>query len=635
MVLFALCISFVLSILPSARDRARTNAGAPSRLISSASIILALCAVSLGITAVVLSFTADISVDALAAVVFGLAPALVAMPFDAIQYAFIRAFDLPGSVLRQSSDDFRYARIGDRCGSSPNAKLWYPLKGSLCRATPCNALMYVRNFPSKYYNPLFLLNTCGGVQAHRIPRKVVSERLLQWRGERIAHTGHVVMLRDYDSGPEVRWWRLISSGVWLISRPWIVHIDSQAQMLQALELLADIVAIGRLILHFERDFVYEQLKSEPVRKAITGTAGTICNAILVELNLQEWGCFDDSLVTALAQDHFDLKENLAREYGLLFLLLTVKSNIFGGRLPEPERQMISLELLDPGMSTANASGFEQDSEGRKTAAGQSTVGKSYGGRPEANKNAETIRDGRDGQASSPYLEYENDIEEWKEKETAVECTTPWTALKLFLDWINVWRRMIEWLHRVKGFEKRLSGQDVIKKLVRYDCVRCSNKSRLREWNPRSFFSGSTSNLMSSSEGSEKGRKKLKKHEKEEDLEQFHREHETTQCGQNGFLEYTANLVMEWLRAWGCPSVELVDPGGSEKKYVAIPENAILRVPSVSPFPMRTMKDIRLNLSMVTNDDHGSIPTSNLRPETNSGRAVPPSPSTPRLRKLST
>lgn len=498
LVLFALVTSFVLAMLPSTRDRARTNGGVPSPITSWISIVLIICSAGLGAGAITLSFTGSVSVDALAAVVFGLAPALVSMPFDAIHYIFIRTFDLPGSVLLLSSDEFRYARVGDSCGSGlTEANLSLLRKGS-CNGDTCNATMYVRHLPSRYFNPLY-----GSVQAYRPPGMNVRDDLLQWRGERIGHTRHVVLLKDYDTGSEVRWWRLISSGVWLMSQPWLVHLDSQAQMLQSLELLADIVAIERLVLHFERESLYRDLKSDTVLKGIMGTPGITCNAILGHLNLREWGCFDDSLVAALKKNNFDWKDNLAKEYGLLFLLLTVKSGIYGGRLLEPEGPTPTLESHDgfprpalrkkdetihvPSISSYDAP------EGTKLPTtfwrGDEKSGGNISSVPPSGPNTP------DGSDSGASMESNDGVSD-ASASAVVRVRYVMRSIPNSFNPRIRWRGLIRWLHEVKGFKRRCSGDEIIESLVNFQCSGCD----IIQGENKEVFKGTTAKRVRFAEG---------------------------------------------------------------------------------------------------------------------------------------
>lgn len=177
---------------------------------------------------------------------------------------------------------------------------------------------------------------------------------MQRHGIRIGHTRNFVLLRDTDHGMTAWWWAAVCSGTRLIADPPLVRLNSQERVLNGLALLADIVCISSLVQRHDA-LLATLIKSDgAVRSAITGMVGIVCNLMLDELGLDNWGRIGTDM---LLEDY--VYRRLHRKK-VLFLVLTHYSNIFGPPTTETtgdmngqrmSAQQIMDTIMESGMMT--------------------------------------------------------------------------------------------------------------------------------------------------------------------------------------------------------------------------------------------------------------------------------------------
>lgn len=153
------------------------------------------------------------------------------------------------------------------------------------------------------------------------------------RGRCLEHRSNFMVLENFNKVSEVRWWRSVFSATWIIARPWRVYLNSADDGMQALALLSDIIAIGRLVFKHRLGYVRKQImRCEKMRKSMRQTAGIVCNAILMEVGLKEWGLIEEKMF----EDNYSFPGERCKRYGLLFIVLTIKSDMYGGRRKDEE-----------------------------------------------------------------------------------------------------------------------------------------------------------------------------------------------------------------------------------------------------------------------------------------------------------
>lgn len=258
--------------------------------------------------------------------------------------------------LNVKPHDFRYIRYGRRCGDDPDSARWADTFGGQCRGSDCRVNMFIRIMPSSRSAARYSDPFSAAFESDENDRRSGSGQLqtVQRYGKRIGHTRNFVLLRDRDHSMTAWWWAALSSGTRLVAEPSLVHLNSKERVLNALALLADIVSISTLVQRYDA-FLAAQLKSDrAIRSAITGMEGIVCNLMLDELNLDNWG----RIGTDMLLENY-VYRRLHRKK-VLFLVLTHYSNVFGPPTAETaggmngqrmSAQQIMDTIMESGMMT--------------------------------------------------------------------------------------------------------------------------------------------------------------------------------------------------------------------------------------------------------------------------------------------
>lgn len=152
---------------------------------------------------------------------------------------------------------------------------------------------------------------------------------IRWNGAILQHTPTVVMVRNLVPVPEQKWYLALSRSVWLVMQPWMLRLSRPGQVVCALRLVSDIMAIGRLVIHFRGDIIsqlIDELDFDADNKA--RAALQVCNSIIREIGLIEWGQLEVSQIKRLQSKSIRV-EQLGDLYSLILLVLIFKSNLFG------------------------------------------------------------------------------------------------------------------------------------------------------------------------------------------------------------------------------------------------------------------------------------------------------------------
>lgn len=167
---------------------------------------------------------------------------------------------------------------------------------------------------------------------HRGPKAIEAaykrknaKRDVQLHGIRADHSKHSVTLLDLNNGLKAWWWNSVSSATWLIAQPSLARLTWRGSVYEALALLSDIISIGDLVLSLRRDAIMTELLSK-CSLEISGRSSPLLarNAILEALEL-DWGPlpFPFNLSST-----FKYPRDEPQEYGILFFVLIVKTNMF-------------------------------------------------------------------------------------------------------------------------------------------------------------------------------------------------------------------------------------------------------------------------------------------------------------------
>lgn len=363
LITLALLTSIVLSVIPSARVLNRARRPLASALVVALALLSCLCALVLSLLALALGWSRDISLDALAGVVFALAPALIQLPRDTLRYGLLALRLRTRVSLRVAAPRFRYVRFGRACGRDlAAARPAWAAPFPACAGPACCVGMFIRALPlpparSSRPDAFGLAGrvrprppapppaddapllpapattlpespapTTSAVRLSSVgppPPAAPEAELLHWHGRRVGHSRNFVLLRDLDDGITSWWWDAVSSAVHLVDKPPAYYVKNAARMLNALALLSDIISIGELVIRHRRAFLSWQLAANNgVRACVTATPGIVCNKIMAELGLCDWGTIGiDTL------EH-DIPETSRKKYGVLFLVLAEKSQMF-------------------------------------------------------------------------------------------------------------------------------------------------------------------------------------------------------------------------------------------------------------------------------------------------------------------
>lgn len=341
LITLALLCSIVLSLIPPSKQLSRTRHLLHTYLTVNLAVLSSAGAIVLSVIALTFGWARKISLDALAGVVFALAPGLTQLPRETLTYGF-NAFRMGRrKSLNLKSHNFRYIRIGSRCGTDKNAAnvYWTENFSPYCHAAACPVRLYIRilplpepshlsslfsRHPQDFFGPGILNQTSTSSSSsspHADPpntamqppqpqiapgspssalailgdpdymRDPNGKGYLQWHGRRVGHTKNYVQLRDLEHGISAWWWEAISSEMDLLERPLKYIVKNKARMLNALALLSDIISIGDLVIRYRINLLHMQLSCDRgIQIAVTATPGYMCNALLKALGLDtSWG----------------------------------------------------------------------------------------------------------------------------------------------------------------------------------------------------------------------------------------------------------------------------------------------------------------------------------------------------------
>ena len=302
----------------------------------------ALAANGVIVATVVLGYKRKISLDAIAAVVFALIPGLVSFPRDAFIEVFVYATIIYLRVLPVRYKNFSYVTFGRACNEDMLPEDT-PFTG--CSGEACTANIYIRKLmlSNMYFPTLSTKIFRSRRMRNRIEqepqkssslfKRCFSRRpeadAIRWNGLVVQHENSVVTVRNIIPVPEQKWYLQLSSAIWLVMQPWTVHLSRPAQVVCALRVISDIMSIGRLIILFRGEVISEitdELDFDKDHKA--KAALQICNSIIKEIGLNEWGQLDMEQIRNLETNSYTL-DQLGEMYSLILLLVIYKSNLFG------------------------------------------------------------------------------------------------------------------------------------------------------------------------------------------------------------------------------------------------------------------------------------------------------------------
>lgn len=318
-VTISLLTSAGLSLIPSTRARARANEGRPHLILVTSSLLLALLALVMSLASLFLGWTGVISFDALTSIVFALVPALISMPIDTFQYIIFRCFVLRYKSLRPRNSTYRYMTFDRECEKGG---------GEGCgRGQPaaCKLVWFIKLFPRKALLPFSTSQEYLFEHHQRLGR---NEFITVRDGTVVARRHNLLVVRNFDSNSKARWWANLCSSAWLLARPSLVHLDTQDQIIHALALLSDIIALGKVVLELRRAMLEEMLrKTFGAPRKMKRSTQFVCNSILEVTGLREWGPIPDRVMG----EGYTYPETNPEWYGLMFATLSVLSDNFGQR----------------------------------------------------------------------------------------------------------------------------------------------------------------------------------------------------------------------------------------------------------------------------------------------------------------
>lgn len=293
----------------------------------------------LSFTTLILGWFRKISLDAIGAIVFALAPAILSVPSHIFRYfhSYHLMRRLPS--LRVATQEFRFVRygmMGKTCGSDKNAKHW-DKTWDVCTKENCTVRMFIRYLPQPINGYRDSIVSMAFSQVYRRDRNrnpksnyrdssgARIDPALQWYGYRKGHTQNFVELQDVDDGITSWWWHAVSSAHMLVAKPLTVHVSNKLRMVNALALISDIISIGDLVLEHRFEFLQHELKTNRgIQASITATPGIMCNMIMEKVGLSNWFPIE---AEALIREGYNYPLE-RKKYGMLFLILAEKSSMF-------------------------------------------------------------------------------------------------------------------------------------------------------------------------------------------------------------------------------------------------------------------------------------------------------------------
>lgn len=346
LITIALATSVILAITPSTRSTIHATSLPPNTGLRMLLLLAILTAIGVAIVAVVLGWRREISLDALDGVAFALIPAVFSLPAQLIIEEVFRLRMKSYKSLHLYKHQFRYLRCGRPCQDSLDGASWADTFDDRCAGEECTVELFIRyqtsdstHWHHRYFcyltwrkrfdnmgsfaGLLSRLWTNTTSCAKKVPVNSEGE-VEQWWGIREGHSMHAVILRDQENGVKFWWWNAISSATWLIANPKIARLSRREQVLNALVLFSDIISIGDLVLYHNRDFLKHQVQhNHGITRAVDATPAIMCNLLIEELKLNEWGKIDRSILNVS-----EWPERKPEEYGILFFILTEKSSFY-------------------------------------------------------------------------------------------------------------------------------------------------------------------------------------------------------------------------------------------------------------------------------------------------------------------
>lgn len=207
-------------------------------------------------------------------------------------------------------------------------------KGTVSYGLSVQPILYIRHFPhrkailSSNWKNKYIHAAIPAAKARLTRDGVGMEPLVfhQHRGRCQEHHLHYLVLQNFNNVSEMRWFRSASTATSIIARPWFVYLNTANSGYQGLALLLDIIAFGRLVLRHRLEYLKLQVTTcEAVRKGMRRYIGVVCRAILEEAGLKEWGIIDRDV----SANSYSFPDERCKQYGLLFVVMTIKSGIYG------------------------------------------------------------------------------------------------------------------------------------------------------------------------------------------------------------------------------------------------------------------------------------------------------------------
>ncbi|PXF46582.1 hypothetical protein BWQ96_03571 [Gracilariopsis chorda] len=339
----SIVISFFLYALPIKVSSKMYEKGRRPFVFSFSFLFLAVSATGVSIAAIVLGHNRTISLDAIVAVVFALTPGLVSFPRDVFTDLYVYLVMRLFRVFPTNYNHFCYITMGSKCKEGmryPGAPTHQSVPSKhqdpkllRCGMARCEATFYVRHFrrPTHLWFPRMKLKLWSRQSRLASIFDFFSGHPPQYRWDGIVmnHTTSVVVLRNLSSVPEEKWFLSLTRSLWFVMQPWVVHLNTPSQVGQALRLISDIVAIGRLVLHYRGDYIRRELDTlDLYQNRLAFAAIQVCNAVVSEMGITEWRELDLMQIRLFAEaPNFRGREGTV--YSILFFYLTMKSKLFG------------------------------------------------------------------------------------------------------------------------------------------------------------------------------------------------------------------------------------------------------------------------------------------------------------------
>lgn len=109
-------------------------------------------------------------------------------------------------------------------------------------------------------------------------------------------------------------------------KPRTLQFRDTRRVLNAMELMSDIISIGDLVLMYRHSFLEWLFKNEPtVRAAVGSTVEFTCNLIMKEVGLLEWW---GPVGSEVLKGGFKLPRDRPKKYGYILFILTATSQLF-------------------------------------------------------------------------------------------------------------------------------------------------------------------------------------------------------------------------------------------------------------------------------------------------------------------